>query len=138
MGIGKASLLFGEENLYVQKSVFLTEGWACAATLGNAVSIQGSTASVIQRNIILKSPIKQLNITVDAGFYHNGLEMAKHFLPHKKVKVLNLDWFEQSKIGKDPNSIGKENIINVERDTPFMDQRLLYMEMKKYNKMPIL
>lgn len=136
-GIGKSELFFGEENLYTQKSVFLTEGWACSATLGNALSMQGSVASLIQRNIIIKSPVEQINITVDAGFYLNGLSIARHLLPYKKVKVLNLDWFKQNKIGKDPNEVGRENISNLEKDTPFMDQRLLYIEMKKYNKMPI-
>jgi hypothetical protein len=137
-GVGKSELLFGEENLYINKSVFLTEGWADACTMGNAISMQGSIVSVIQRNTILKSSIEQLNITVDAGFYQNGLTMARNLLPHKKVKVLNLDWFEQNKIGKDPNSIGRENILNLEQNTPFMDQKFLYMEMKKYNKLPLL
>lgn len=136
-GVGKSELFFGEENLYTQKSVFLVEGWACAGTMGNAISMQGSVASLIQRNIILKAPVEQINITTDANFYQNGLTIARHLLPFKKIKVLNLDWFEQNKIGKDPNSIGKENIISLEKETPLMDQKLLYMEMKKYNKMPV-
>lgn len=135
-GVGKSELFFGEENLYTQKSVFLTEGWACSATMRNGISMQGSVASLIQRNIILKAPVEQINITVDAGFYQNGLAIARHLLPFKKVKVLNLDWFEQNKIGKDPNAIGRENVLSLEAETPYMDQRLLYTEMKKYNKMP--
>jgi hypothetical protein len=133
-GVGKSELFFGEENLYLNKAVFLTEGWACAATMGNAISMQGSVFSVIQRNNIIKSPVEQINITTDANFYQNGLAMARVLLPHKKVKVLNLDWFEQNKIGKDPNSVGKENILNLEKETSFMDQRLLYMETKRYSK----
>ena len=137
-GVGKSELFFGEENLYTQKSVFLVEGWACAGTMGNAISMQGSVASLIQRNIILKSPVEQINITTDANFYQNGLSIARYLLPFKKIKVLNLDWFEQNKIGKDPNAIGKENIISLEKETPLMDQKLLYIEMKKYNKMPMI
>jgi hypothetical protein len=71
-------------------------------------------------------------VTTDAGFYQNGLQIARYLLPHKKVKVLNLDWFEQNKIGKDPNAIGKENVINLEQDTAFLDQKFLYQQLKVY------
>jgi hypothetical protein len=131
-GVGKSELFFGEENLYIKKDVYLTEGWACASTL-DGISMQGSTLSLIQRNIIIKSLVETIYITPDAGFYLQGLEMAKYLLPHKKVKVLNLDWFEQNKIGKDPNAIGKENVINLEQDTAFLDQKFLYSQLKVYN-----
>jgi hypothetical protein len=131
-GVGKSELFFGEENLYLYKDIFLTEGWACSSTMGNGISMQGSVASVIQRNIIIKSPIESVYITTDAGFYKNGLMIAQHILPHKKVKVLNLDWFQENGIGKDPNAVGKENILNLERDTPWMDIKFLYSQLKVY------
>jgi hypothetical protein len=131
-GVGKSELFFGEENLYIKYTIFLVEGWACASTL-DGVSMQGSILSLIQRNIIIKSPVEIVYVTPDAGFYPQGLEMARYLLPYKKVKVLNLDWFEQNKIGKDPNAIGKENVLNLEKDTPWMDSKLLYTEMKRCN-----
>jgi hypothetical protein len=129
-GVGKSELFFGEENLYLKKDVFLVEGWPCACTM-DGVSMQGSVLSTIQRNIIIKSSVESVYITTDAGYYQNGLTMARALLPHKKVKVLNLDWFQDNKIGKDPNEIGKENVMNVMEDTPWMDVKLLYTEIKR-------
>lgn len=138
-GTGKMEVLFNEEALFLQKKIYLTEGWACAATMKNqGVSIQGSIPSIIQRNIIVKSDVEEVIIVPDAGFYANGLEAGRDIMKHKKVKVLNLDWFKDNGIGKDVNEIGVENVQGVEDRTPWMDHKFLYHQFKVYTSKRIV
>jgi hypothetical protein len=132
-GTGKADLLFNEEALFIHKKVYLTEGWACAATMGpEGISQQGSIPSTIQRNVIIKSPVEEVIIVPDAGFYSHGLQAAREIMRHKKVKVINLDYFEQTGIGKDINDIGKENLWATENKTQWIDVKFLFHQMKVY------
>ena len=131
--VGKSEVLFNEEALYLEPKVYVTEGWSCAATIGRkAVSQQGSTPSVIQRNMILKSPVSELVIVPDANFYLQGLQTAKYFMEHKKVKVVNMDQFEIDGIGKDVNAVGLDNFLNQEAKTDWLDPKFLYSQMKIY------
>ena len=138
-GVGKADLLFNEEALYIEPKVYITEGWACAATIQRAgISQQGSTPGVIQRNMILKSPVKEVILVPDANYYMQGLTTAKYFMQYKKVKVINLAYFEKAGIGKDVNEIGVENLIAQEAKTPWVDPAFLYQQMRLYSKLPVL
>jgi hypothetical protein len=130
-GVGKMEVFFNEEALYMQSKVYQTEGWACASTIGpQGISIQGSTPSIIQRNIIIKSDIKELIIVPDAGYYMKGLEAARDMMRYKKVKVLDLNCVIHLEIGKDVNEIGKEMMLSIEADTPWLTTSLLYKELK--------
>jgi hypothetical protein len=133
-GIGKMEVFFNEEALFLQDKIYLTEGWACAATMGNnGVSQQGSTPSTIQKNTIIKSDVKEVIIVPDAGFYHCGLEAARDLIGYKKVKVLCLDAFQQAGLGKDINDIGKGLIQDKELETPYLTMGLLYKQLKEVN-----
>jgi len=131
--IGKSEVLFNEEALFIQKKVYLFEGWADASTIGpTGVSQQGALPGLIQRNIIIKSPIEELILVPDAGFYSNGLAAARDLMKHKKVKVLNLDYYQEMGIGKDANELGKETIYNQEEKTQWMDDKFLFHQFKVY------
>lgn len=130
---GKADFLFNEEALFLNNKVYLTEGWACAATMKNGVSIQGSIPSTIQRNIVVKSPVDEVIIIPDAGYYKNGLEAASYLMKYKKVKVVNIDRFQKEGIGKDINEIGKENVINTEEKTQWMDDNFLFRQLRIFS-----
>jgi len=132
-GVGKSEVFFNEEALYMQDKVYLTEGWACAATIiAQGISQQGTTPSVIQKNIIIKSPVEEVIIVPDAGYYVSGLETARNIMRYKKTKVLYLDFFKQAGIGKDINEIGLENVINLEKETPYMTTSFLFHQFKIY------
>ena len=129
VGVGKADFFFNEEALYSNHKVYAVEGWACAATLKKqGISMQGSKISVIQRNIILHSPVNEVVFIPDAGYYNNGLEMAYEIIQYKKVKVLNLNQFQADGLGKDVNEIGAEHILKLEEDTPWLDMTTLFKE----------
>jgi len=132
-GVGKGEFFFNEEALFINKKVYLLEGWACAATIGaKGVSMQGSTPSVVQRNIILKSPAEELIIIPDASFYRQGLLTARTFMKYKKTKVVNIDQFQIDKIGKDVNEIGLDNVLNTEDKTQYMDTKFLLRQLRIY------
>jgi hypothetical protein len=134
-GVGKGEVFFNEEALHIQKKVYITEGWSCAATIGAAgVSQQGSIPGVIQRNILLTSEAEEIILVPDGGFYMQGLLAAKSLLGHKKIKVVNLDWFQTQGIGKDVNEVGKENLLAQEEKTPWMDIKFLFHQLNVYKK----
>ena len=131
--VGKSEVIFNEEALYIEPKVYITEGWSCAATIGKkGVSQQGSSPSLIQRNNILRSPVKELVIVPDAEFYMQGLQAARYFIEHKKVKVVNMDQFKLDGLGKDINEVGLENLLNQEEKTNWLDQKFLYQQLKVY------
>jgi len=134
IGAGKGEFFFNEEALWIQDKVYLTEGWACAATIRNqGISMQGSTWSTIQRNIIINSPINELIIIPDAGFYTSGIDMAYELFSvkdnTKRIKVLNLDPCKREGLGKDVNEIGKDIIFEIESQTPWVNLSFLFKEM---------
>jgi hypothetical protein len=130
LGVGKADFFFNEEALLLYDKIYLTEGWACAATIKErGVSMQGSIWSVIQKNIIFTSEVKDVIIIPDAEYYNNGLQMAYEIILRKRVKVLNLNAFYRNGFGKDVNEIGFDRVIALELDTPWTSMGSLFKEM---------
>lgn len=132
-GVGKSDLFFNEEAFFIEPKVYVTEGWSCAASIQRkGVSQQGSIPSLIQRNIIIKSPVSEVILVPDAKFYLQGLQAARQLIQHKKVKVINLDEFEAQGLGKDVNEIGVENLYAIENRTPWADPMFIYKQLKVY------
>jgi len=130
-GVGKSELFFNEEALYVHKEVHVTEGWADAATIGRAgISIQGSTPSAYQTTTMIKSPVNRLILAPDAGYYKNGLSMAKLLWPYKEVKVINMNYLID--YGKDINEVGLDRYKELVENTPLATQMWIYKEMRQY------
>jgi hypothetical protein len=133
--VGKEEVLFNEYALYNYEKVSLTEGWGCAITIGdNGVSYQGSSLGTTQTNILLKSPVKQITMIPDAGYYWHGLKSVKPLIGKFKIKVLDLNIFKTQGIGKDVNEIGKQEVEKLEELTPFMDRGLWIKEMRNVKK----
>jgi hypothetical protein len=137
---GRASeYLFNEEALFLEDRVYIMNNWMDAATLfPGGVSIKGITLGTIQKNNIIKSSVKEICIVPNAGLYLNGLTMAKTLMKYKPVKVLNLEWFEQNGIGKSPSELGRENILDLEKRTPYMDFKFLFHQNKIYGNKRIV
>ena len=126
-GVGKSEVFFNEEALYMQHKVYITEGWACAATIQEkGISQQGSTPSVVQKNIIYKSPVSEIVIIPDAGYFMKGLEAAKDIMRFKKTKVLDLSYLHEQGFGKDVNEIGRNHILLLEENTDYLDTKKLF------------
>jgi len=50
----------------------------------------------------------------------------------KQVKVLNLNKFYARGLGKDVNEIGKDIIMDLEKETPYFDEKILFKEKMKH------
>jgi len=126
IGIGKGDVLFNADALEIFDTVFVTEGWSDALTVGqNGISTQGWSLSPKQSEQILISSCDELVFAPDAGtdgsgesFYKKALHTAIKFIGHKKIKVLNLNTFTE---GKDVNELGKEVIMDLYKRTFFTD-----------------
>lgn len=131
--IGKSEMFFNEEALYLQSKVYITEGWACAATIGpKGLSMQGSIMSTIQRNTVMLSDAEEIVFIPDAGYYSHGLEMAVPLVKEKKIKVLNLNKLFNRGLGKDVNEIGADKIYELENESPYLDAKILFHEKMKF------
>lgn len=123
-GVGKSELLFNEDCLDGYDTVFVTEGWACAVTMGdNSVAILGSDMSVEQRTKLIESTCSTVVVIMDRYFYSKGLKMAMGLIDYKDtVYALNLedidfDRFEVDESAKDPNEIGREAVLSLYYDS---------------------
>jgi DNA primase len=116
-GVCKSSLLYNSECLHSHRDIIIVEGLFCALTLGdNCTATLGKTLSEIQISMILNSPVESVYICLDAGETSASLKMASKLVDHKKVYLLNLK--EIAKEGqKDPNDIGKEQVLYLARHT---------------------
>jgi len=128
-GIGKGEILFNEEALYLNEKIYVMEGWSDAATVGPAgVSIQGSDMGIYQRTKIIQSPVQEVVVIPDVGFYSNGLRIASKLISHKSVKVIDL--VELKDLGKDVNQIGKVNVLSLEDHVPWLTRKTVYTELR--------
>lgn len=128
-GVGKSEFLFNEEALYLYGTVFLTEGWTDAATIGRAgISYQGLDLSIHQSTAILKSTVEEVILIPDVGAYKSGLKQGQKLYEHKKVKVVDLSPFEE--YGKDINTIGRERVKDLISKTPHLTWASLYRGLK--------
>lgn len=124
-GIGKADCLFNEDAIRLHDTVFITEGWADAVTIGeNAVSTQGWKLSKRQVKLLRQAQVKNLVFVPDVGseqgetFYRKALTTAKTFIHEKKVYVLDTETLAEH--GKDANDWGRSRVLKLfENSEPF-------------------
>lgn len=118
-GIGKSEVLFNEEALYLYDKVYLMEGWADAASIGNnGISIQGKSMSLQQWNIIKSSPVKEVVVISDLGAEKDALNILETLYKTKKTKLIKLTQFKD--FGKDVNAIGAHKVLGLEDKTPYI------------------
>ncbi len=111
VGVGKAELLFNEDALSKCSEVYLTEGWACAMTIGaQGIACLGSVLSPQQLSKIIRSQVTTVVIIPDYGFYENGKTMAAALVDHKRVYLANLDAIGSEELN-DVNSLGIEPVM---------------------------
>ena len=128
-GVGKSEFLFNEAALHIYDTIYLTEGWADAATMGeNGVSYQGLDLSIYQSTAIIESPVNEIVIIPDIGAYKEGLKQAEKLYKHKKVKVVDLSRLNTT--GKDVNNIGKRSVQYQVDKTEYLSWARLYKGLK--------
>ena len=118
VGLGKGDCLYNEDALYLYDTIFITEGWADAETIGStAISTQGWNLSSRQKNLLLTSPCSSLVFVPDVDkeqpdkYYREAIATALDYVEHKQVYVLPIH--ELSEYGKDVNEVGKNRVLDL-------------------------
>lgn len=135
--IGKGDVFFNEDALFLYDEVFVLEGWTDAYTIGRqAVASLGWKLSTTQMSKILKSEADIITLVPDAGadgngvlFYLHALKLALDLMPHKQVRVVDLNSMEG---GKDVNEIGKEAFMEQYRKSPIRNEQETMLEFLNY------
>jgi hypothetical protein len=119
-GIGSEEVLFNEEALFIKNKVYMVEGWADAATIGDrGLSYQGLHLSNMQVTTILNSPVEEIVIVPDGNYYMEGLKNVIPLLGRKRVKVLNMDPVT-TEDKKDVNAWGTDIVYEIEKQTEYI------------------
>ena len=115
-GVGKSELLFNEDALYFENSIFVTEGWSDARTMGNqGVATLGWDMSEKQMQKIILSSVENLIFLHDKGFRNETVKAAMKFIGHKNVYVPNLETI-MTDDSKDVNELGKDLVLKAIRE----------------------
>lgn len=124
--------LFNEEALWLENHIYITNNWLDAAIMGReGTATKRNILGTIQRNNIIESQVSE--VCIIPSDYVSSLLMARTLMKYKKVKVLNLHWFEKSGIGTDPLGIGRDNILKLEQETQYLTDAFLFNQLKIFS-----
>jgi hypothetical protein len=105
-GVTAADVFFNGDALRIFDRVHVVEGAFDALTIGSsAIATSGWSISSRQRNMILRSPVRELVFICDSGFYNTILEQVTPLITHKQISILEPDLK-----GGDVNEWGWENV----------------------------
>lgn len=129
-GIGKTSLIYNVDSLWLYDSVNITESIINAETIGdNSIALLGKAISMHQRFTILSSPVKRITIILDPdAFYKNALPLAFDMIQYKQVKLINLP--EQ----EDVNSYGRASTLLLKYNNRYLTYADLLKMKHNYEK----
>lgn len=129
-GIGKASLIYNVDSLWIHESVNLVESIINAETIGDtAIATLGKSVSSHQLYTILSSPVKRITIILDPdAFYEKALPLAFELIQYKQVKLLNLP--EE----QDVNSYGRTSTMLLKRRSRYLTYADLLKIKHKYER----
>lgn len=123
-GLGKSMIIYNIDALYMYNKIYLVESVMNSETMGdNGIASGGKKLSNYQLNVIIKSPVKKVIIGLDDDAIDDAIRVAFKLLDYKKVKILIMP--EK----KDINDIGKKATKKLERQSKYLDHKLL-MELK--------
>jgi len=119
-GIGKSSIWYNQDALYIYKQIYITEGLINAETMGDkAIASGGKFISAYQLNELIKSPVERFIIILDPDAKDKAYKLAMELVQFKKVKVIILP------DGKDPNSYGRKKVMREVYQTRYANYQQL-------------
>jgi len=127
--VGKSELIFNEDAKYGE-TVIGVESVMCALTLGPmSMGFCGKDVSHKQLLKLLAAPFDNFVLCLDAGTKLESCKLGIKLLTYKdniKVKVCDLGYYEGRGMGKDPNEIGKDEIMYFIKHTEIATIKSLY------------
>ena len=107
-GIGKNSIIYNRDALYIYDRIFLVESITNARTIGdNSIGIGGKVLSSKQFNEIIKSPCSKITIGLDRDAIQYSIDLAFRLIDYKKVKVIIMPF------DKDINHVDKKKGLTI-------------------------
>lgn len=119
-GIGKNSIIYNRDALYIYDRIFLVESITNARTIGdNAIGIGGKVLSSIQFNDIIKSPCSKVIIGLDRDAIQYAIDLAFSLIDYKKVKIMIMPH------EKDINDLGKTKSLLISYRASYLSYKKL-------------
>lgn len=102
-GIGKSSLIYNQDALFIYKTINIVESITNCLTLGdNTIGISGKSISDYQLSMVLNSPCDNVVILLDDDAIAKAIQLAMMMVNFKKVKLIKMPK------EKDVNDIGRK------------------------------
>ena len=121
-GVGKSTLVYNLDALYLYDEVSIVESVMNAETLGQTGTVLGGKKiSTYQYSIYVKSPVETINILLDDDAWSEAIQLAMQLCRHKNVRLIKMPK-EQ-----DVNDIGKKATKKLIKATPIST----YMDLVK-------
>lgn len=119
-GIGKSSVLYNIDALYLYRTAFLVESVLNAETMGDkGVATGGKKISSKQISLIRKSPIENVVIMLDPDALDDTIKVAFQLIESKRVKVCMFP------PGKDVNDLGRNASLTIAYKSRYLDHSSL-------------
>ena len=114
-GVGKSSLIYNEDALFIYNKVYALESITNALTLGdNTIGLSGKSISTTQMTKILQSPCESIIIILDPDAMSEAYKMAMQMVSYKNIKVIRLPE------NKDVNDIGRKATLEIVKNNGYL------------------
>lgn len=107
-GIGKTSIIYNHDALFIYDRINIVESITNALTLGdNTIAILGKSISPYQLAWLMRSPATHYTILLDDDALIKATELAMTLCPYKQVRLVKMPK------GKDVNDLGKKATVKL-------------------------
>lgn len=132
-GVGKSSLIYNEDALYIYNKIYALESITNSLTLGdNTIGLSGKKASAIQLTKMIMSPCHKIILVLDSDAMKDAYELALQLVQYKEIKVIKMP------DNKDVNDIGKKATLEIVKKIPYARYIDLLREKNNLNEGPII
>jgi hypothetical protein len=114
-GVGKTQILYNEKALKRFRELHLVESWTNGWTMGeNFVSLSGKVLSPKQKELIIRSKAKVINIMLDLDAWDYAMDIAFELIDFKRLRVIR---FQDD---RDVNELGRSNVNSLVDQSPIL------------------
>lgn len=125
-GIGKSSVIYNIDALWMYSTVYLAESVINAETIGDkGIATGGKSISNAQLSIIKKSPVEKVVIMLDPDATDQIIQVAFNLIETKEIKICLFP------TGKDVNDLGRSRAMRYSYKARYLDYPQL-MKLKHY------
>lgn len=124
-GIGKESLIYNHDSLFMYKRISIVESITNALTLGNyATATLGKAVTQNQVTLFIKASFEKAWILFDSDednkAYIEGLKLGMNLSEYKEVKIIKMP------LDKDVNDLGKKITLGLVKENSYLTYKQIY------------